>query len=127
MSADLAQELIEAADRLPSHLRDWLVVGFESWREGEDLAESLGLFRPTLDERDQWIKLCVSLCPGETDTAKCSFFLDCIAGSRQHPEAAGQRLIEKLISQPVNVELSIKQLRRIINGRRQDGWWLSGT
>ncbi len=129
MSVERLQKLLtELPDSgLDPDLVAWVAGGLTAWGEGTELESALELYRPTLDQRDEWIKLAVSLCPGETDTAKCSYFLDCIAGNRQHPEEAGQRLIEKLITQPVNVQLSIKQLMRILSGRRQDGWWLQGT
>jgi len=128
LSVERLQKLLtELPDSgLDSDLIEWL-AGLEAWREGVDLAEALELYRPGLDQRDDWIQMAIGLCPGESDTAKCSYFLDCIDGRRQHPETTGQHLIEKLISEPVKVKLSVKQLLRILDGRRQDGWRGQGT
>lgn len=128
MSADRLQQLL---DELPDsglspNLAAWL-AGLEAWREGVDLDKALELYRPSLDERDEWIQIAIGLCPGENSTAKCAFFLDCVSGDREHPDPAGRKLIEKLLYEPVNVRLSVKQLMRILDGRRQDGWRVTGT
>lgn len=123
MSAERLQQLLTQLpdSGLDPELVGWVAGGLEAWREGADLETALELYRPALDQRDEWIKLAISLCPGESTTAKCSYFLDCLDG-KQHPESTGQRLIEKLTVEPVNAHLSIKHLRRILAGRRQDGW-----
>lgn len=128
MSTDRLQQLLTALpdSGLAPELVAWL-AGLEAWREGVELDKALELYRPGLDQRDAWLQMAIGLCPGESDTAKCSYFLDCIDGRRQHPEITGQHLIEKLISEPVKVKLSIKQLLRILDGRRQDGWREQGT
>ena len=129
MSVERLQKLLAVLpdSGIPPVLAEWLAGGLEAWRAGDDLAESLELYRPTLNQRDGWIKMAIGLCPGESDTAKISFFIDCLDGHRQHPETTGQHLVERLTHEPVMVPRSIKQLLRILDGRRQDGWRGFGT
>ena len=129
MSAERLQKLLAVLpdSGLDPALAEWLAGGLEAWGEGENLAESLELYRPSLDQRDGWIQVAVSLCPGESDTAKCSYFVDCLDGHRQHPEATGRNLVERLKTEPIKVPASIKQLLRILDGRRADGWREFGT
>ena len=79
MTAALVNELIEAADALPAHLRDWLVDGLQAWQDGTDLEAALhlvdsGASYMDLDERDQMLVFCINSAPGESDAAKMTFF-----------------------------------------------------
>ena len=95
---------------LPADLQAWLRELFT-----QSPVDDLG-------ERDALIRLVVSLSPGESKTARCSYFLDCICGRLEHPSPTAQTMIIKLRTSGVYLPGSVKQLFRIIEGRRQDGW-----
>lgn len=117
MSAERLQKLLVLLpdSGIPPVLAEWLAGGLEAWRAGDDLADALELHRLSLDTRDEWLQVAIDLCPGESGTAKCSYFVDCLDGHRQHPETTGQHLVERLTHEPVTVPRSIKQLLRIVD------------
>lgn len=73
-----------------------------------------------MDQRDDLIREVIALSPGESVKARCSFFLDCLSGQQSHPRRDMRRVIEQL--QDMGTPRSVKQLRRILDYRRQDGW-----
>ena len=95
---------------LPADLQAWLRELF-SHQPVDDLGE-----------RDALIRLVVGLSPGESRTARCSYFLDCIGGRLEHPSLSARTVIIKLRTSGAYVPGSVKQLLRIIGGRRHDGW-----
>ena len=110
---------------LPGELVTWLAHGLEVQRAGGDLVEALGLDGPDLNRRDDLLRTVIDLSPGESMTARCLFVVGCLDGQEQHPRGDMQVVIDRL--QRLPVPRSIKQLRRILNGRRQDGWRIEGT
>lgn len=137
MTTARVQALIEVADRLPADLAAWLVCGLEAWQRGEDLAGALGLVADldeyndgtewvSLDTRDEWLQIIIPLCPGASTAAQCSFFLSCLAGDVDPRNEVASGLIGRLRRSNVKVPHSIKHLRRILDGRRQDGWRIQG-
>ena len=127
MTAALVNELIEAADALPAHLRDWLVDGLQAWQDGTDLEAALhlvdsGASYMGLDERDQMLVFCINSAPGESDAAKMTFFIEAIQDKATHPDETAQRFIAVMKSAQVYIPGTVRHLRRIMQGRRQDGW-----
>ena len=129
MTAVLVNELIEAADALPAHLRDWLVDGLQAWQQGRDLEAALGLHDDDSDycsmdlyERDDLIRVAVRLCPGGSESAQACYFLEVMQGHIQHPDETGARFVELLRGARVYVPKTLRHLRRILAGRRCDGW-----
>jgi hypothetical protein len=120
MTAERVNELIEAADALQEHLRDWLRDGFTAWQAGADLHTALCLAGPDPDRRGDLIKTAVLLSPGESITAKAAYFISCLDGYQHHHRDDMQAIIRSL--RLISCPRSIKQLRRIVEGRRQDGW-----
>ena len=113
------------ACNLPGELVAWLVYGFEVQRAGGDLLEALGLIGLDLDERDDMTRTVINLSPGDSVAGLCSYFIDCLDGQKTHTRPDMQRHIERL--QYMGVPRSVRHLRRIVNGRRQDGWLIQGT
>ena len=124
MSAERVAELLQHLDRLPAELADWLRNGFEAHAAGGDLLAALDLDCPDLDQRDEHIRTCVALSPGESLAARIAFFLGCLTGNTRHPRRSVQRLIRGL--RAMSCPRSPKQLRRICAGRRRDGWDING-
>jgi hypothetical protein len=129
VTASLVNELIEAADALPAHLRDWLVDGLQAWQQGRDLEAALGLHDDDSDycsmalyERDDLIRVAIRLCPGDSESAQASFFLEVMQGHLQHPDETGRRFVYLLRGARVYVPKTLRHLRRILAGRRCDGW-----
>jgi len=120
MTASLVTELLQAADALPDNLRDWLRDGFTAWQAGADLHTALCLDGPDPDRRDDLLRTVIALSPGESLTARCAFTVACLIGHEQHPRADMQSIIRSL--RLINCPLSIRHMRRIMEGRRQDGW-----
>ena len=115
------QLLSHLADcNLPGELVAWLRHGFEVHAAGGCLLTALGLAGPDLNRRDSLLREVLALSPGESVTARCAFVIGCLADEEQHPRPDMQRTIEAL--QRLGGALSVRQLRRIIAGRRQDGW-----
>ena len=112
MTAENVNRLLDCLpdSGLPADLQRWLRELF-SHQPVDDLGE-----------RDALIRLVVGLSPGESRTARCSFFLDCIGGRLEHPSLTAQGVIKKLRTSGAYVPGSVKQLLRIIEGRRHDGW-----
>ena len=112
MTAERINRLLKSLpdSKLPGDLQEWLRELFT-----QAPVDDLG-------ERDALIRLAVSLSPGESKTARCSFFLDCIGGRLDHPSPTAQTMIVKLRTSGFYLPGSVKQLFRIIEGRRQDGW-----
>ena len=126
MSAGRVNELLQVADRLPAHLRTWLVQGLEAWQRGRELEQALELLPDQSeflsdDERDAYIRTCIQSCPGGSIGAKCAFFTDVVNGVRRHPDKTGRQLVKILQRSRVYIPAT-RQLRRILQGRRQDGW-----
>jgi hypothetical protein len=109
---------------LPGDLVAWLTHGLEVQRAGGDLLEALGLEGPDLNRRDDLLRTVIDLAPGESITARCFFVIECLDGAR-FPRNDMQHLIDRL--QRLSVPRSVRQLRRILDGRRQDGWKVQGT
>ena len=125
MSAERINELLQVADRLPDHLRAWLVQGLQDWQQGQNLEHALKLgAAPDIDyfERDEYIRASIRLCPGESEGAQCSYFIDVITGASKHPDPTGRQFVELLARSRVYIPRTTRHLRRILNGRRQDGW-----
>ena len=120
MSAERVSELLRVADALPEHLRAWLIEGLEAWQCGADLEHALGLDPIDLNQRDSMIRTVISLSPGDSVSARCSYFLSCLDGCETHQRHDMQHQVERL--RGLDVPRSLKQLRRILGGRRQDGW-----
>ena len=95
---------------LPLDIQQWLRELFRHQHVDVDL-----------DERDELIRTIIELSPGESATARCCFFLDALGG-KPHPVAAADSLICRLRATGVAVPQSTKQLLRILDSRRQDGW-----
>ena len=132
MSAAFVNELIEAADALPAHLRDWLVDGLQAWQDGTDLEAALHLSESgascmSLDERDSMLVACINSAPGESDAAKMTFFIGVIHDRATHPDETAQRFIAVMKSAQVYIPGTVRHLRRIMQGRRQDGWRIQET
>lgn len=106
--------------QLPADLVQWLQQGFTSWQAGHDLGQALELEPVDLNQRDSMICVVISLSPGNSVAARCSYFLSCLDGCETHRRHDMQRRVERL--REMDVPRSLKQLRRILNGRRQDGW-----
>ena len=75
-----------------------------------------------LDERDELLRVIVGLAPGESDRACCLFVLDCFAGETIHPHPVARRCLRDLRAAGVYLPGTIRHLRRILEGRRSDGW-----
>jgi hypothetical protein len=125
MAAEHVTQLLQVADRLPADVRDWLVQGLEAWQCGADLEQALGLEPVGLNQRDSMIRTVIELSPGNSVSARCSFFIGCLDGCETHPRHDMQQHVVRLRDE--NVPRSLKQLRRIVNGRRADGWREQGT
>lgn len=111
---------LKAGD-LPVEGRCWLIDGFEAWQQGANLEDALHLRRLPLDARDEQLRVILRLTPGASSTAKCALLLECLDG-REHPAQMADGMLRNLLRTGVLIPRSIKQLRRILNGRRQDGW-----
>lgn len=132
MSAERVNQLVEAlrsGDSLPGGLRRWLVRAFEQWQQGHDIETALGLLddgseysRMSHDERDDLIRVAIRLCPGESESAQASFFIEVVDGHLPHPDETGARFVGVLRGARAYIPKSLKQLRRILAGRRCDGW-----
>ena len=125
MSAERISELLQAANQLPDSLRAWLTTGLQGWQQGQDLERALGLCsHPAIDhdERDGYIRASIRLCPGESDSAQMYFFIGVINGEAAHPDPTGRQFIELLARSRVYIPRTTRHLRRILQGRRQDGW-----
>ena len=126
MSAERVSELLQAANQLPSHLRDWLTQGLQDWQQGRDLETALQLLDDTpsiyLDDRDDMLRAAIRLCPGESESAQCSYFIGLINGESKHPDPAGRQFVELLARSRVYIPRTGRHLRRILAGRRADGW-----
>jgi hypothetical protein len=127
MSAEHRDALLSAlpACNLPSELVAWLTQGFAAWQQGQSLEQALELEAPDLDERDDMIRTVIELSPGESVAARCSYFIGCLDGCELHHRHDMQQQVERL--RGLSVPRSLKQLRRILDGRRQDGWRIEGT
>jgi hypothetical protein len=114
---------------LPDDLLWWLVAGLEGWQRGQSLEDALGLHDDDSDyccmdlyERDDLIRVAIRLCPGDSESAQASFFLEVMQGHIQHPDETGRRFVDLLRGARVYVPKTLRHLRRILAGRRQDGW-----
>ena len=109
---------------LPDDLRAWLVAGYQGWQQGQDLEGALQLNTPTmdLDERDDLLRVAVRLCPGETETAQMFYQLEVMHGDRTHPHKTGQQFTRMLQGSRVYIPQTVRHLRRVMAGRRHDGW-----
>lgn len=107
------------AGELPAEARQWLVDGLEGWQQGQDLESALGLHSAPLDRRDEVLRLVLQLTPGDSDTARCAFLIECLDG-REHPSPMAAQLLRKLQTSGVQLPRSVKHLRRILLGSRQD-------
>jgi hypothetical protein len=122
LSIALVNRLLDHIDRLPDDVAGWLRDGFAAWQAGADLHEALDLPGPDTGRRDDLLRTIIALSPGESSTARCAFVVGCLGGSERHPRPDMQHLIESL--RLVGCPRSIRQLKRIVQGRRQDSWRL---
>lgn len=111
------------AGELSAEARQWLITGLEAWQRGAGLETALGLHSSVLDRRDESLRLVIRLTPGSSSTAKCAFLIECLAGDRIHPSSVAAQLLDKLQSSGAQLPKSVRHLRRILRGSRQD----SGT
>ena len=123
MSADRLHRLLTALpdSGLDPELAAWVACGFEAWQSGGNLIEALGLASDLLDRRDELIRMVIPMCPGESGAARFSYFRSCVTGDIQHESQTARQLIRKIQALPVVVP-TVRHLRRIMRGRRQDGW-----
>ena len=110
------------AGKLPERARQWLADGLEAWQAGVPLEAAMGLDTEPLDRRDSVLRLVLELAPGESDTARCAFVADCVAGIREHPSPMAARLLDKLLVAGVQIPKSVRHLSRILNCDRQVSW-----
>jgi hypothetical protein len=132
VSAERVRRLLCEADRLPDDLRAWLVAGLLGWQQGQSLEGALGLDNSDargmdLSERDAMIVHCINAAPGESHAARIAFFVECMSGQIEHHDDTAQRFIRILHNSRVYVPGAIRHLRRILQGRRCDGWRFQGT
>jgi hypothetical protein len=127
MSAEHCDALLSVlpASNLPRELVAWLVRGLEVHQAGGDLLSALDLPGADMDRRDSLVRVVLKLTPGESFSARAAFFLDALAGNEEHPRQDMQQIIRKLRLLPWPG--SVRQLRRIVAGHRQDGWRENGT
>jgi hypothetical protein len=114
---------------LPDDLTAWLAVGLAGWQRGQCLEDALRLTDDDSDdsgmdlyERDDLLRAAIRLCPGDSETAQASYFLEVIEGHLLHPDPTGARFVDMLHSARVYIPKTLRHLRRILAGRRQDGW-----
>lgn len=105
---------------LPAELRAWLLHGFEAQAAGGCLLEALNLPGADLDRRDALLQSVVAATPGDSLQARILTTIDCVQGNREHPRRDMQLIVKRL--RQSGCDLSARQLRRIVAGRRQDGW-----
>ena len=126
MSDDRRDQLLQhlADCNLPGELVAWLRHGFEVHQAGGDLLAALELPGPDLNRRDDMIREVVGLSLGETLTARCCYFLDCLDGKQTHHRNDMQRVVELL--QRVAVPRTKERLRGIVKaGERNDSPFVS--
>jgi len=131
MSAEhISQLLVLLPDsELPDDVVWWLVAGLEGWQRGQSLEDALGLHDDDsghcsmdLYERDDLIRAAIRLCPGDSESAQASYFLEVMHGHARHPDETGARFVDMLRGARVYVPKTLRHLRRILAGRRCDGW-----
>ena len=122
MSAERRDRLLSCLrdSCLPVDLVEWLACGLEVQAAGGDLLEALELDGPDYDRRDDLLRTVIALSPGESLPARCAFVVACLGGHEQHPRADMRSIVRSLSL--IGCPRSIRQLRRIVEGRRQDGW-----
>lgn len=108
------------AGQLPAAARRWLIAGFERWQQGAELAAALGLDSAPLDRRDDLLRVVLRLSPGDSIAAKCAYASECLNGGRDHASTMAAELVCKLLANGEPVPRSIKHLRRILLGSRQE-------
>ena len=120
--SDRVSQLLDALPSagLPLELVGWLRDGFTAWQAGADLHSALSLNGPDVDRRDDLLRIVILLSPGESITAQCAYTIACLDGRQHHHRQDMQNIVRSL--QLVGCPRSIKQLKRIVEGRRQDGW-----
>ena len=131
MTAERVNQLLVLLpdSELPDDVVWWLVAGLEGWQRGQSLEDALGLHDDDSDycsmdlyERDDLLRAAIRLCPGDTESAQASYFLEVMHGHAQHPDETGRRFVDLLRGARVYVPRTLRHLRRILAGRRQDGW-----
>ena len=134
MTAERVNQLLVLLpdSNLPDELAAWLAVGLAGWQRGQCLEDALHLAGDDpedsdycsmdLYERDDLIRVAIRLCPGDSESAQASFFLEVMQGHIQHPDETGGRFVDMLRVSRVYVPRTLRHLRRILAGRRQDGW-----
>ena len=131
MSAERINQLLVLLpdSELPDDVVWWLVAGLEGWQRGQSLEDALGLHDDDSDycsmdlyERDDLIRAAIRLCPGDSESAQASFFLEVMHGQARHPDETGARFVDMLRGARVYVPKTRRHLSRILAGRRCDGW-----
>lgn len=126
MSADRLDQLLDALpdSGLDPELVAWLVSGVKAFKhQGENLEVALnvaGNDSLSLDERDELLRVCLKLSPGESFAARGCFVLDCLDGTAQHSNKLAAQLILRVRRSRVALPGSVRHLRRIANGHRSD-------
>jgi hypothetical protein len=87
---------------------------------GAELEQALGLASEPMDRRDDVLRVVLRLTPGASNTAKSAYVAECLAGDRDHVSPLAADLLNKLLESGVLIPRSIKHLRRILLGSRQD-------
>jgi len=113
------------ASNLPRELVAWLVHGLSIQAAGGNLLDALRLGGPDLDRRDDLLRTVIELTEAETAPARRAIVSACLAGNREHPRRDMRAFIATLRS--MDCPRSPKQLKRIEEHRRQDGWRIDGT
>ena len=131
MSAERINQLLVLLpdSELPDDVVWWLVAGLEGWQRGQSLEDALGLHDDDsghcsmdLYERDDLIRAAIRLCPGDSESAQASYFLEVMHGQ----PGTLMRLVRAswtcCACARVYVPKTLRHLRRILAGRRCDGW-----
>ena len=122
MSAERLDHLLAALpdSGLDRELVAWLSAGIEAFKyRGDDLEAALNVASGglSMDERDDLLRVVLSLAPGDSFAARCCFTLDCLDGTAQHSDKLAARLILRLRRSRIRLP-NKRQLRRIRNGHR---------
>ena len=119
MSGERVSELLEALPAgLPADLATWLRAGLEAYRQGDDLAEALGLDQSLLDRRDGMLKVCMQLAPADSDRGKALYVLDCLHGSLVHMDELARKYITQVLALPCRLPRDARHMTRILHDDR---------
>jgi hypothetical protein len=86
VSVERVQELLESlpSSNMPAGLRIWLRRDLEGWQQGRDLeiAVCLNVLPMPLSEREQYIRACIVMAPGESLAARITISSNASTGIR---------------------------------------------